>query len=156
LKELGDVTLPAVHPPHAYADSNQDRVLAATRTAWARPDADPLWGVSSWFGFPCQVRTESSAFKTIRVKRMVAALGPAAALSERAATLGAVLARVHAAPDAQGNSAAHAIAAAIAVDPRGFADEQADVGEVYAKQVLADAPRFTRALEDLGPTLGVV
>jgi hypothetical protein len=56
IKELADAGLPALPPPGVGFDSVEARVLATSRTAWAIPDAAPLWGTTSWVGLPCQMR----------------------------------------------------------------------------------------------------
>ena len=148
VKELPDSGASGWFPPGVYADSVTDRVLFASRAAWARPDAAPLWGVTTWLGFPCQVRVETEGQKTLRVSRLEEERGTPEALIAVAARLGALLARVHAA-------AAGEIAGAIGKDRARFADEQVAAATSYASQVASDWPRFRHALEDLGPTLGV-
>lgn len=128
---------------------------ASARALWAVPDADPLWGADEWLGLPVLVRTESAGHKTIRVDRLVAALGTPDALTSLARHLGALVARLHAAPLPDGTSVAPAIASVVARDPAGFAQEQADVSDRYAVQLLADWERFRRALTDRGPSLGL-
>ena len=155
VKELADSVVPGGPPPGVWFDTVPARVVASARALWAAPDADPLWGASEWLGLPVLVRTESESHKTIRVDRLVDALGTPDALTALARRLGALVARLHAAPLPDGTSVAPAIAAVIAHDPAGFAAEQADVSDRYAAQVLADWERFRRALADRGPSLGL-
>jgi hypothetical protein len=122
---------------------------------WAEPDADPLWGTSSWLGLPVQIRTESEAHKTLRVARMEDALGTPEALVDLATVLGRLLARIHHG-DARGSEGAAAgIAAAIRSDPDAFVAEQVAVALEGADGVTSDWARFQTALARLGPTLGV-
>jgi hypothetical protein len=152
LKEMIDPGLAAWTQPAVVADSVQARVQTATRLAWARPDADPRWGTSTWLGLPVQLKSESAGFKTVKVEKLQGALGTPRALSDLASELGALLARVHAAtPDP---AALPAVAAALRPDPDGFADEQADAAVAYADRVDGDWALFQQALAALGPTLG--
>ena len=130
------------------------RRASSMARAWSRPDADPLWGPSSLLGLPVQIKTEAEGNKTIRVARMTGESGTVATLTDLARQLGAVVARVHTA-DAKERSVAQAIAARIATDPEGFADEQADVAAAYALRVMSDRVSFQDALTHLGPLLGV-
>lgn len=158
LRELADAGAPGWLPPGVSFDAVEARVLGASRSIWARPDADPLWGVARLLGLPVQIKTESEATKTLRVSRMEKQRGTPEALCAIAACLGELLARTHAKPfgDAPGTGGElSAIAAAIRVDPEGFADEQADVSVEYADLVTEDWERFKDALEELGPRLGV-
>jgi uncharacterized protein (DUF2252 family) len=155
LKELTDSGALATYPPGVFFDDNQRRVLGVARAVWGIPDADPLWGTTTWLGFDCQIKTESDGEKTFRVKRLTGSRGTPEALTGAARTFGALLARVHATPTPDGASPSAAIAAAIGADPGPFADEQADFAEQYAEVVLADHALFGKALSDLGPTLGV-
>ena len=154
LKELGDSTVGGFYPPNTYNNTVEERVLHAAHAAWSRPDADPLWGTSSLLGLPVQIKTEAEGNKTIRVARMTGESGTVATLTDLARQLGAVVARVHTA-DAKERSVAQAIAARIATDPEGFADEQADVAAAYALRVMSDRVSFQDALTHLGPLLGV-
>ena len=156
LKELPDSTVPLHAPPEVAYDSIQDRVLGVARAAWARPDAEPLWGTTGLLGFPCQIRLESEGQKTVRIRRFEGKRGAVSVITTFAARLGALVARVHASPRAKGAvSPATAIAAVIGADVEEFAAEQADIGSAYAAEVLADHARFADALADLGPRLGV-
>ena len=155
VKELADSVVPGGPPPGVWFDTVPARLVASARALWAVPDADPLWGADEWLGLPVLVRTESAGHKTIRVDRLVAALGTPDALTSLARRLGALVARLHAAPLPDGTSVAPAIASVVARDPAGFAQEQADVSDRYAVQLLADWERFRRALTDRGPSLGL-
>jgi uncharacterized protein (DUF2252 family) len=149
IKELGDSGSGNALPPTVFFDDVRARVLFSTRRAWGRPDAEPLWGTSTWVGLPVQLRLESEGNKTVRTSRMTGKLGTPEALTALSHVLGGLLARVHASYPASG---AQAIARAM---NDGFADEEADVAVKYADVVVADYQRFKDALADLGPTLGV-
>lgn len=155
VKELADSITPGGPPPGVWFDTVPARLVASARALWALPDADPLWGAGEWLGLPVLVRTESEAHKTLRVDRFVAALGTPDALTSLAGRLGALVARLHAAPLPDGSSVAPAIASVLARDPEGFAQEQADVADRYAARVLADWERFRRVLTERGPSLGM-
>lgn len=154
VKELVDSGTAGQLPPFVYADDVKMRVTSTSRTAWARRDAEALWGVTDWLGLPCQVRLESEGQKNIRVERMVGARGTPAALSGLARALGTIVARVHAS-GAGGIENARAIAKRVLVDPDGFLDEQADAGTALADLAIADHARFVRALHARGLRLGV-
>lgn len=146
MKELADSGIAGLHPPGVDANDVPSRVLAASRAAWSRPDAEPLWGVSDWLGFPIQIRAETEAHKSVRVERMVGDRGTPEALSSLAFTLGTLIARIHASTDIQ---------VFVAQDRAGFADEQADFGDRCAARSLEDHRRFVDSLARLGPRLGV-
>jgi uncharacterized protein (DUF2252 family) len=154
LKELADVTVARFEEPLVAFDDVGARVELTTRAAWARPDAAPLWGVTTWLGLPCQVRLESAGQKTVRLRRLEEERGTPEALTELARELGALLARVHAAPLGAHASPSIAIAATIGDRAEAFADEEARVADAYAALTLEDARRFQRAVEELGPRLG--
>lgn len=155
LKELGDAGVAKAYPPGVFFDDNPDRVRQISRAMWAIPDADPLWGTTRWLGLDCQIKTETEGQKTTRVRRLTGKRGTPEAIAGLARTLGALLARLHAAPPGDGTDPAAAIATAVGSDVDAFADEQADVAEAYAARVLADHPRFQTALAELGPALGI-
>lgn len=155
LKELNDSGLGGHYPPFVHYDDVAERIRSTSRAAWARPDAEPLWGTSEWLGFPVQIKRECEAHKTIRVRRMVEERGTPEALEGLARHLGTILARAHTATPKNAEWIARDIANVIEKDPAGFADEQADVGERYAKRVLADHQLFRAALEERGPRLGL-
>lgn len=145
LKELGDSMIGGLLPPGVHDDSVGERVVRSARRAWARPDAEPFWGWTTWLGLPCQIRLESEGHKGVNVARMEGEEGTPEALAALGAVLGGVVARVHSAgPD--GVEKARAVYARIAIDPEGFLDEQADVGVAYAELVVADHGRFARSL----------
>lgn len=149
LKELADAPASGWIEPGVYFDDVGDRVLTTSRSMWARPDADPLWGVSEWLGFTVQIRAEREAHKTLRVERMVGALGTVEALSSLASVLGTLLARVHA-----GDRRAP-LADIAAVDRTAFVADYTDRAVRYADRVESDHSLFTALLDRLGPTLGV-
>lgn len=154
LKELADSGIAGLYPPGVHHDDVGRRILETSRAAWARPDAEPLWGVTDWLGLRCQIRAESEGQKSVRVERMTGARGAAEAIEELAGALGGIVARVHTSgPD--GHVAARAVYARIAVDPEGFLDEQADAALAYAVQTIADHRSFVRALHHRGPALGI-
>ena len=154
MKELpAQGTLPL--PINSTFATPQERILAALTAAWTERGADPLWGTGTWLGIPIQIRTESAGFKTVRVARLVGALGTADAISGLGVDLMRLIARMHAAPVAGGTSFASPIAAAIAGNVGGFVDEQTRIGMAYCDQVMSDWLLFQQALSQLGPTLGV-
>ncbi len=150
VKEQTDSTVPGGPPPNVWFDDDPSRVAAARRTIWSRPDAEPLWGTTTWFGLPLQVRRESEGNKGVKVANLTGAMGTPDAMRALARVLGAMLARSHRrslpTPTPQ--------ALAIARDPQGFADEQADVSVAYATRVAADWALFQDLLRRDGPTLG--
>lgn len=148
MKEIGDSGLPPIVPPYAYFDDVGARVLFASRAIWAVPDAEPLWGVSAWLGFPVQIRRRSEAQKTVRVDRMEGDLGTPASLSALGEGYASLLARVHAR-----EGGAEAVLAAVG-DLEGFVAEQTRIASAYADQLERDHVLFKRALEDRGVTLG--
>lgn len=145
LKELADSGIAGLFGPGVYHDTVGERVVRSARQAWARPDAEPLWGWTQWLGFPCQIRVESEGQKSIRVARMADEEGTVEAISALGTVLGTIVARVHSSgPD--GTENARAIFARFAHAPDRFSDEQADVGVAYADLVVADHHRFVRSL----------
>ncbi|MEZ4314618.1 MAG: DUF2252 family protein [Polyangiaceae bacterium] len=157
LKELPDSAVLPHAPPEVAFDTVQDRILTTSRAAWAVPSAAPLWGTSEIAGMPVQVRLEAAGQKTLRVRRLRGKRGTPEALADIAVRLGAILARIHAAPLPPENaSPAEAIAAITGDDPDAFAADHAAVADVAAAEVLLDFARFGDALDVLGPTLGVL
>jgi len=157
VKELSDAIGPAHAPPDVSFDSVQSRVRLATLAAWGAKDAAPLWGVSEMLGFPVQVRVESAAQRTIRIRKLSGDRGTPEALAGLGATLGKLLARVHASPILQGDpSPAADVVAAMGADLEVFAEEQAEAGVSGAERVMDDYPLFQAALEVLGPTMGIL
>ncbi len=155
LKELNDSGLGGHYPPFIHYDDVQERIRMTSRAAWARPDAEPLWGTSEWLGLPCQIKRESAAHKTIRVRRMIEERGTPEALQSLARHLGQVLARAHTGTPKNAEWVARDIAYVIQRDSTAFANEQADIGDRYAQRVLADYELFRLALHDRGPHLGL-
>lgn len=139
LKELADPNVGGLVPPGLYADSLGERVVLAARAAWARLDAEPLWGWTTWLGLPCQVRVESEGQKGISVDRFEGEEGTPEALAELGTVLGTLVARAHV-------SEARAIAGRIAIDRDGFIAEQVEIGREYAALTLEDHARFVRSL----------
>lgn len=154
LKELNDSGLGGHYPPLVHYDDVAERIRSTSRAAWARPDAEPLWGTSEWLGFACQIKRESDAHKTIRVRRLVEERGTPEALESLARQLGELMARAHAAGSKNAEFVARDIAYMVGRDPDGFANEQADAGDRYAERVLADHALFRSLLEERGPHLG--
>ncbi|MDB4936275.1 MAG: hypothetical protein JWP87_3247 [Labilithrix sp.] len=154
LKELADSGIAGLYPPGVHHDDVGARIVETSRSAWARRDAEPLWGVTTWLGLRCQIRAESQGQKNIRVSRMVGDRGTPEALSELGGVLGGIVARVQTS-GALGTEDARAIYARIAEDPEAFADEQADAAVAYAETTVADHLRFRHALADHGLSLGV-
>ncbi len=155
LKELADSGIGGLQPPGVYQDSVGERVVRRARAAWARPDAEPLWGWSDLLGFPCQIRLQSEGQKSVRVARLVEDRGSPEALSALGRTLGTIVARVHSSGP-RGIENARAIYKRFAQDAEGFADEQADLAVAYAALVLEDHVRFRRFLaREEGLRLGI-
>ncbi len=154
LKELADSGIAGLYPPGVHHDNVGLRILETSRAAWARPDAEPRWGVTQWLGLRCQVRAETEGQKNLRTSRLVGARGTAAALAGAGSVLGGIVARVHTAgPD--GASNARAVYARIALDPEGFVEEQVEVSLGYAALTLGDHARFRGALARFGYALGM-
>ena len=154
LKELTDSGIAGLYPPGIYRDDVGQRVLQATRQAWGRPDGEWRWGVTSWVGLPCQIKTETEGAKNVRVSRLVDERGTPAAITALGVALGTIIARVHTSgPDGLTN--AKAIYARIAINPDRFVDEQTNAAFDYAQITLGDAIRFRRALLRRGPALGM-
>lgn len=155
LKELSDSGVGGWFPPGVPADSVQERIELELRSAWSRPDADPLWGTSTWLGFPVQIRTESDAFKNVRISRLEDKLGSPETIAGLARALGAKLARIHAQSRIDGTRPSVEIAHIVAANPASFADEQADAAVKIADVAQRDWALFREAYASLGPSLGV-
>ena len=157
LKELGDSGVPAIFPPYRPADDPEARVALALSLDWARPDADRFWSTADgWVGMPIQVRSETDAHPTFRVRRLTADLGTPDALRAFARVLGSLLARIAARDIDGGRGAARAIDRAISRDPARFVANEVDVAARGADRVEADFALFRTALRALGLTLGLV
>lgn len=155
LKELNDSGLAGHYPPTVRYDDVGERIRLTSRAAWNRPDAEPLWGTSEWLGFSCQIKRETDAQKTIRVRRMEKERGTPEALESLARHLGEVVARAHSATPKNAEWAIRDIAYVMGEDLTAFANEQADIGEMYALRLLADHALFRALLEERGPRLGL-
>jgi len=155
LKEIGDSGLAGHYPPFVRYDDVQERIRLTSRAAWARPDAEALWGTSEWLGLRCQIKRETDAHKTIRISRMKEELGTPEALESLARHIGALVARAHTATPKNAEWVARDIADIIARNIDGFADEQAEMGDRYARQVLVDHELFRGLLEERGSRLGL-
>lgn len=155
LKEVSDSGVAEAYPPGVFFDDNLARIRGVSRRVWAIPDADPLWGTTRLLGLECQIKTETEGQKGVRVRRLVGKRGTPEAILGLADALGALLARVHAAPPGDDTHPAVAIDAVIAGDDDAFADEQADLAEVYADRVMADVGLFRAAIAEIGPALGI-
>ena len=154
LKELADSGIAGLYPPGVHHDDVGMRILETSRAAWARPDAEPRWGVTDWLGLRCQVRAETEGQKNLRISRLVGQRGSAAALAGVGSVLGGIVARVHTSgPDGVEN--ARAIYARLVGDPEGFVAEQVDASLAYAVQTVADHARFRAALGRRGYALGL-
>lgn len=157
LKELGDSGTPAIFPPYRPADDPADRVALARTLDWARPDADRFWATTeSWVGMPVQLRSETDAHPTLRVRRLTDELGTPDAILGLASILGRLLARVTARSIDGESGAAVAIDRAIARDVDRFVADEAAIATLGADGVERDFALFRHALGTLGPTLGLV
>ena len=154
IKELGESGAAPPLPAGPWAGDPRARISATTRALWARPDADALWGVSTWMGWPVQVRAESASHRNVRVRRLTGKAGTPKAIAALGRDLGRLVARMHAAPGPDGVSAAGAIAAAIGGDVEGFVAEQVAVSLVLADRVEEDWGLFREAMAEDGPLLG--
>lgn len=152
LKELPESMLAGWYRPTLAALDTPTRVEAGARRAWFRPDADPRFFATTWLGLPVLVRTESEAFKNVRVSRLVGERASRASLLGLAQSEGALLARVHAASERE---TVAAVAAQLERGPEVFADEQGAFAETHSAEVLVDFAHFQAALERLGGTLGI-
>jgi uncharacterized protein (DUF2252 family) len=139
LKESADPNIGGLVPPGVYADSLGERVVRAGRAQWARLDAEPRWGWTTWLGFPCQIRLETEGQKGVSVDRFEEDEGTPEALRDFGVVLGSLVARAHA-------SKAKAIADVIARDRDGWVAEQTQAGRVYAALVMEDYRRFVHSL----------
>ena len=155
LKELGESGVHGWGQPSVNADDPGARVRKTSRTLWARPDAEPLWGTSELLGLPVQLKGDFDAYKGVRVKRLVKSRGTPAALRSLAGSLGALLARMHASGARSYPGTLRAIAETIGRNPERFADEQANAAVRYADVVEGDFRRFQKLLIVLGPRLGI-
>ncbi|MCA9606108.1 MAG: DUF2252 family protein [Myxococcales bacterium] len=154
LKELADSGSEGWIDPGVIADTVQGRVVVASRAAWARPDAEPWWGVSTLLGMPVQIKLEAEMHKTLRVSRLDEEAGTPDELVLLGERLAWLLARIHAVP-LDGVDTAGPIAAAIRDDVEGFVAQEVRVAMAYAAQEDADWQHFRAALRRLGPRLGV-
>lgn len=154
LKELGDSGIGGLYPPGVYHDDVGRRVIESARAAWARPDAEPLWGVTHWLGLRCQIRLESEGQKNVRISRMVGDRGTPQAIEELGRVLGGIVARVHSSGP-EGLANARAVYGRVVSDPSFFVEEQTDVALAYARGTLVDHARFRRGLARRGPSLGI-
>ncbi len=152
LKELPESMVAGWYRPMLAAVDTPARVEAGARRAWFRPDADPRFFATTWLGLPVLIRTESEAFKNVRVSRLVGDRASRASLLALAQTQGALLARVHAASEQETVSA---VAAQLERGPDVFADEQGAFAETHSAEVLVDFAHFQAALARLGGTLGI-
>lgn len=154
LKELSDSGIAGLYPPGVHHDDVGLRIAETSRAAWARPDGEAYWGVTTWLGLRCQVRAETEGQKNLRISRLVGGRGTPEALAGLGDVLGGIVGRVHSA-GADGARDAQAIYARIAADPDGFVEEQVEVSLAYAEQTLADHARFRSALRRFGFALGI-
>ena len=157
--EMKEIAAP-LGPPHAPSAarfaSPEDRIQHTTRAAWATETTAPLWSTSTMLDFPVQVRLVSGGQKTVRVSRLGGERGTPKALRDLSASLGALLARVHASKLALDSPPpAGALWSVIGRDPEGFVAEQADAGAAGAERAIEDHQYFREALDRFGPTLGV-
>lgn len=154
VKETSSSGADAWTPPGPIAGDNATRIRLMSHAVWSRPDADPLATATSWYGMPVILRTESDAFKTLRVSRLEGARGTPEALDALAAVLGAMLARVHTSDLERDREALTSIDLIGAAHRDAFALEEAQIATRYADLVVADFGRFQHAIATRGPLLG--
>jgi len=154
VKEMTDSSAEGWIPPRRYYDDVAHRVRETSRALWARPDAEALWGTSWWLGMRVQVRLESEAQKTLRVRRMSGRLGRPENLITLGAELGRMLARMHATP-LDGEPFPQVTIFSALDDREGFVEEQVVQSQAYADQQEIDWQLFRDAVRR-DPTLGVL
>jgi len=154
LKEIADSGIAGLYPPGVHHDNVGLRILETSRSSWARPDAEPRWGVTTWIGMRCQIRSETEGQKNVRLSRMTGARGTPEALAAMGGVLGGIVGRVHTSGK-DGLTNAQAVYARIAQDPEGFLEEQSDAALSGAQQMIADQLRFRHALGRFGLGLGI-
>lgn len=154
VKETSDSGASGWIPPGPFADSNAARVRTASRAMWSRPDADPLLSAGEWLGMPVIIRTESDAFKTLRVSRLVEERGTPDALRSLARTLGRLIGRIHACDLLHDNGALLTIDRIATEVGEGLVAEETNIATRYGDIVEADFALFQEALASKGPLLG--
>lgn len=143
--------------PGVFSDDEVDRIRHATQAAWSRPDAEPWWGASRWLGMPVQIRLESEAQKTLRTARLVGDRATREALTEVAAVLCEILARIHstAGMGADGRFATQ-LRTRLGDREHEMIEGEIEVARMHADVVTLDWQLFREALRTTGPTLGFV
>jgi uncharacterized protein (DUF2252 family) len=143
--------------PGVFSDDEVDRIRRATQAAWSRPDAEPWWGAATWLGMPVQIRLESEAQKTFRTERLVGDRATRDALTEVAAVLCEILARIHstAGMGADGRFATQ-LRARLGDREHEMIEGEIEVARIHADVVTLDWQLFREALRTRGPTLGFV
>jgi uncharacterized protein (DUF2252 family) len=153
VKEIGDVSWPAAFPPFVSARTNAERIRLHAHAAFASDAVEPLWSTVEWEGLDWQIRRETEGNKSVRVARMVGALGSAPALAGLGCALGQTLARTHFGRSGVSEEA-RAIAAVALRDAEGFVTEQATIGASAAAAVDVDRSAFRAAIRERGRALG--
>lgn len=153
VKELAEAPSAAWYRPYAVALDTPSRIETSIRRAWWRPDADPRWYTTGWNGLPVQVRTESEANKGVNVSKWSGVRASETELAKLGAVLGTLLARVHLRSEPE---VIASIRAQLGRGPDVFALEQSNFADAESAQVFADFTRFRHALDELGPTLGIM
>lgn len=157
VKEEAQSGATGIVPLGVYANDEPARIRQAMDGAWALGrGSEPLWSATTWLGMPVQIRRESEAHKTIRIARLEGDLATLEAVQGLAATLGALLARVH------GNEGEGPVLPHFAerftervMDARDrFIEDEVMQALAYAEQVSIDYQLFRNALRSLGPRLG--
>lgn len=151
VKELTDSAAPGTLGAGVYARSPRQRIEWARRGAWAREDADATWTTGVWLGLDVQLRAETDAHRTFRVRRLTGRRAEPRALIEFATHLGALLARVHATEATEGAMVSRALAAR---DEAQWVADETRVARSYADRVEADFELFRALLVTEGPWLG--
>jgi uncharacterized protein (DUF2252 family) len=142
-------------PPGVFANDEADRIRRATEVAWSRPDAEPLWGASSWLGIPVQFRRESDAQKGFRVARLSGPTAELPALSSFGALLGEMLARIQSSPGMGATgSFPRRLVERVGGRRSEFVEAEIECALTHAGVVELDWMLFHDALRARGPLLG--
>ena len=151
MKEISSSSAFQWFPPGLTTNTEAERIQIALHELWSSGGRDPFWSAVIWQGIPVQIRAESDAHKTIRVRKLNGSSGSVESLVGVAEALFKTLARMH---DTDRNGL-RAMAQVIGKDSDDFIQEQVQVARTYASVVEADFIRFQEAVQVLGLRLGV-